>query len=128
MGSPGREGRPMARTVWFHFACVDARRCAAIVEHLTEVGLDPTPFDPAEPRHPVLFFFDQVSPGLCELINEVGRNGLDRVIAISTSRAALAGGDAWRLLTAGASDVVVWQEPAATARQIAARLERWATV
>jgi transcriptional regulator with GAF, ATPase, and Fis domain len=53
---------------------------------------------------------------------------LERVLAISSSSVALAGGGAWRLLHAGASDTNAWDHSSEPACEVAARFERWTSV
>ena len=81
----------------------------------------------APPRCGVLWF-DEFSAGLCDEVRRVSRDGADRVIAIATGSAAVAGGKVWALLQAGAADVVVWDASADPAAAVAARLARWAEV
>jgi transcriptional regulator with GAF, ATPase, and Fis domain len=47
---------------------------------------------------------------------------------VASSRAALANGASFRMLGAGASEVLTWSDRRDTARQIAARIERWAAI
>lgn len=79
-----------------------------------------------------LVFFSEVTVALCNFIQTCSRNGLDRVLAIATS-STLANEQAWRLLQAGAADVLTWEPlPNPTgfnpAVSVAARLQRWQTV
>jgi transcriptional regulator with GAF, ATPase, and Fis domain len=75
-----------------------------------------------------LFFFDKETPDLIEFIQNSSQDGLYRVLVVATHKTALSGNKPWKLMQAGASDVVAWDasdEPAAT---IAARLQRWKAV
>src|SRR5262245_549781 len=61
--------------------------------------------------------FDFVDTQLCEQLEHYSRRGFDRVLAVATCSNALAGGEVWRLLEAGAADVFAWDaipDPAAT--------------
>jgi len=99
----------------------------AVGRALVEAGLDP--FEEQSPRvGPGLVFFDAVSPELCGFVRESSRDGLKRVLAVGSSRSALAGGGPWRLLSAGAADVLTWDHSGNPAAEIAARLRRWETV
>src|SRR5262249_5688541 len=62
------------------------------------------------------------------LLHEISRGGLERVLAIGSSRAAFDAGGSWRLLAAGASDVFAWDHSSDPAGEIAARMRRWQTV
>jgi transcriptional regulator with GAF, ATPase, and Fis domain len=115
------------RTTWFHIfsgeAGFDERR---FLEILIDAGLQMVPLGGA-PQGAGIVVFDNITPELCEFFREVSRHGLDRVLALPLGREALGDG-AWTLLHAGAADVIVWDAATVTARQIAARLERWAAV
>lgn len=100
----------------------------AIMTALTEAGLNAAAVDLNEARGPGVVFFTEVNEELLELLRQVCRGGLDRVLAVSSSSLVLAGGGAWRLLRAGASDAFSWDHSRAPAREVAARLERWRSV
>lgn len=75
-----------------------------------------------------LFFFDEETPDLIEFIQDFSHDGYYRLLVVATHKRALAGNQPWKLMQAGASDVMAWDasdEPAAT---IAARLQRWKAV
>lgn len=73
-----------------------------------------------------LIFFDSVTQELYELLRGLSRSS-SHVLAVALSREALAD-HAWRLLQAGATDVLVWGKPEETAGEVAARIERWLEV
>lgn len=50
------------------------------------------------------------------------------MLAIAVSPSVLAGGGAWNLLQAGASDVLVWDHSINFIRNVAERLKRWETI
>jgi transcriptional regulator with GAF, ATPase, and Fis domain len=75
-----------------------------------------------------VFIFDEQTPNPVEFIQQSTHNGFHRVLVVAIHKTALAGNRPWKLMQAGASDVVAWDasdEPAAT---IAARLQRWKSV
>jgi transcriptional regulator with GAF, ATPase, and Fis domain len=116
------------RTTWFHPFSVDAPFDArAFVEILVDAGLQMVPLGSVRQGAGVVVF-NRVSDELCDFFREVSSNGLDRVLALSLSRDTLLGDNIWTLLHAGAADVILWDGAAVTARQIAARMERWAAV
>src|SRR5918992_1070962 len=57
---------------------------------------------------PGVVFFDEADAELYDFLREFSRGGLERVLAVASTRAALAGGVAWNLLRAGASDAFAW--------------------
>jgi transcriptional regulator with GAF, ATPase, and Fis domain len=71
-----------------------------------------------------LLAFRTASPEVLRLVEELGRGGLVRVVAMALAGRSLDGPMSWRLLEAGASDVVAWEDDHA-ATTIADRLERW---
>jgi transcriptional regulator with GAF, ATPase, and Fis domain len=77
---------------------------------------------------PGIIILADVTPETCEFICTVSRNGTERILALVAQEAALAGGGAWRILQAGASDVVVWGELSDPGSVIAARFKRWHSV
>ena len=61
----------------------------------------------------------------CETLRALARRCGRRALAVVREEAARERGDLWRLLEAGAEDVIVCHDPTRVARQIVARLERW---
>jgi transcriptional regulator with GAF, ATPase, and Fis domain len=113
--------------LWFH--CFDtgtpfsADPCAG---ELARAGLSPVPLDGDGPEGAGIVRFRQVSDGLCDWVREASRGGAHRVLALAGSRAALAGGAGWRLLEAGAADVLAEDRAGlALADEVRARFARW---
>ena len=73
---------------------------------------------------PGLLLFDDVTDALFERVRVASNQGAVRLLAIGRRPELLAAGVAWRLLRAGASDVVAWGS-AEAAGEVAVRLERW---
>src|SRR5512143_3961543 len=84
--------------------------------------------DPAHAAGPGLVCFATPTAAVCDLVREFSRAGVERVLAVATSRAALDTAGAWRVLHAGASDVLAWDAVDDPAAVIAARLHRWQAV
>jgi transcriptional regulator with GAF, ATPase, and Fis domain len=77
---------------------------------------------------PTVLLFDRCG---AELLDRIGRRtagGRARLLAVGRSRAGLGDGDGWRLLAAGASDVLCLEGLADPPEVVAARLDRWAEV
>ena len=115
--------------VWYQgvFA-TDERACEAILQSLRQAGIETDALDSDDVTGPGLLIFDHVSAQVCDALRAVTAGGDRRVLAVSTTGAALAGDQSWRLLMAGASDALAWNDPATSAHAVAARLERWAEV
>jgi transcriptional regulator with GAF, ATPase, and Fis domain len=73
-------------------------------------------------------FFDAAEPALFDEVRELSREGIERVLAIATSPAALGRDATWNLLHAGASDAFAWDPSGSSAEKVAARVERWSAV
>ena len=115
--------------IWCHFTSgTNGLQEKAVIAALTAAGLSVAVLNPNEAGGPGVVFFNELNQELIELLRQTSRNGLERVLAISSSSAALAGGGAWRLLRAGASDVFAWDHSSAPADEVVAHFERWASV
>ena len=75
-----------------------------------------------------IIFFDQLTPQLYEVMRAVSHQGSERIIGVALNRAALANGQSWMLLQAGASDVFDWEHSSNPAQEIAEHFERWQEV
>ena len=82
----------------------------------------------AQVTGPGLLFFTQDGPETAHRIREVSHNGFDRVLAVATSVDVMRDHTPWHLLSAGASDVLVWDERRDTPSEIEERLRRWQQV
>jgi transcriptional regulator with GAF, ATPase, and Fis domain len=116
-------------TVWRYFFGPSAARLQApIIEALAHAGVETCPFNPDMSRGPGLVIFDAITQPLCDFVQEMSRNGLDRLLAIAVSRTALTHGDAWLLLQAGASDIFPWDDTPNPVEDVVARFTRWEVV
>jgi transcriptional regulator with GAF, ATPase, and Fis domain len=116
-------------SAWCEIFGSDAVESAASPElqAMTRAGVSLRPRNGA-PAGPGLLLFDAPSDTLYEHVRAVSRHGVERVLAIARTPGALAHGVGWRLLEAGASDVLTWRGAADVAAETALRLERWRTV
>lgn len=112
--------------VWHHFLYEgEALSSNEVIKSLASAGLDTCPLDLDAPGSKGVLFFDKINTRTCNLVREVSRNGIERVLVIAASRSVLASCNAWQLLGAGASDVFAWDHSADPAADVAARFERW---
>jgi transcriptional regulator with GAF, ATPase, and Fis domain len=72
--------------------------------------------------------FGEVSDALRKTLRNASDGSLVPVAAVAADRAAIRDGGAWELLSAGASDVIVWDRTSPPVEDLAARLERWTAV
>ncbi len=77
---------------------------------------------------PGLVILAGLKPGICEWIRRASRDGSERVLALTPQENSLHGQDAWRLMQAGASDVLAWDSLSDPGAVVAARLQRWMEV
>lgn len=75
-----------------------------------------------------IVFAAAATPEVGEFVRDASREGSEQILVLVENNAALAGGAAWRLLDAGASDVLVWHDLPEPAGMVAARLRRWRQV
>jgi transcriptional regulator with GAF, ATPase, and Fis domain len=99
-----------------------------MTEALRQAGVALVPHVPGQPRGPGVLVFDDAGPATQDALREAQVAASARVLAVATSRAVLGENLCWRLLKAGASDVLAWEGTRDAAREIAARLERWLAV
>jgi transcriptional regulator with GAF, ATPase, and Fis domain len=92
---------------------------------LAEAGLEAAPEIPST-REIGVVFYERDSDGLCDFLRENSNGGLNRVLAVSLAARPPTSAETWRLLQAGAADVLA-AAPDAGAR-LAARLARWQAV
>jgi transcriptional regulator with GAF, ATPase, and Fis domain len=101
----------------------------ALQKALTDAGISTMAQPPASNgRRAVICFCDAVSLSVCERVKALSGGGAERVLAVASPDAALSHLDSWRLLHAGASDFVTWDQSDSSMAAIASRLERWAAV
>jgi transcriptional regulator with GAF, ATPase, and Fis domain len=113
--------------VWLHVhGNSDARARERVGEALTAADLEHRPLDAGAPRGAGVLCFDTVSSELCDLVRAASQDGAERVVALALS--GVVERDAWRLLAAGAADVVDWEDSGTYGRELAARFERWRQV
>ncbi len=109
--------------VWFSFQGQQPQ--AAILDSLSNEGVQHHPARPQSTSGAGIVFFDEITPALLDLLRETTGCGLERVLGISLSPASLKPAASWSLLAAGASDVFAWNQSVNSARQVAARFARW---
>ena len=77
---------------------------------------------------PALVYFTDTSPELAATVRAMSKGGAARVLAVAGPDAVPGDDLAWRLVHAGASDVLVWDRCSDPVQAIVARLERWRQV
>jgi len=97
-----------------------------VVDHLTQLGIDVQIFDAYISCGHGVIFSSEVTPEICEQLRELSRNGQIQVLTCCC--AAIPGEAVWRLMEAGASDVLMCTKCVDLAHEITARLQRWEVV
>ncbi|HEX9943123.1 MAG TPA: sigma 54-interacting transcriptional regulator [Thermoanaerobaculia bacterium] len=118
-------------TVWWdRFGAGAGASEAGLLKELARQGLDSYPLHRSADSSPGpgLLLFDGYTPELEDWVRERSRRGEERLIAVGMRREALARGAGWRLLAAGASDVLCCTDVPDAAGVIAARFGRWEEV
>ncbi len=69
--------------------------------------------------------FDEVNEELLALLHDARGESLRRVLAVGLFPNGIPNGAIWRLLHAGASDVLTWRGDARDVAQLCAKLDRW---
>jgi transcriptional regulator with GAF, ATPase, and Fis domain len=119
-------GIPMALSVWVHFFDdVPAQTRAQVAQTLADAAVEVRPVASA-PAWRGLAVAGEVDATVLAQLRALAARGA--VLAVATGANTGSTADMWELLAAGAADVVCWQEPAAAAAAIAARLARWDAV
>jgi transcriptional regulator with GAF, ATPase, and Fis domain len=112
--------------VWLHSFCPNGGlRPEAVTECLSRVQM--VSFEPHsnEVGGAGIIILSDITSEICEFVQAVSRNGAERILVLAIEKAALAGGKAWRILQAGASDILVWSDLSDPGGVITARFKRW---
>jgi transcriptional regulator with GAF, ATPase, and Fis domain len=113
---------------WFLFAGTDRSAEQGIRAVLSAVGLRLHPLDQSAPEGHGILCFSEVNDALLNLVREIRRNSYGRVLALRASSSVVPSSVIWRLLDAGASDTLAWDDEGTVARQIRAKLTRWIVI
>jgi transcriptional regulator with GAF, ATPase, and Fis domain len=114
--------------IWVHWhggAKIDVKEPG--LESLSRSHLDLCRRGEADEPAGGLFIFSEFTPEACQSLHDLTANNLDRVVALAVG-AELSGATSWKLLEAGAADVLSWDEVSEAPSDLAARFERWATI
>src|SRR5215203_4776349 len=98
------------RACFLRFCKTEVFSEAEFIATVRPKGIEARPLE-AEPESvPLIVVFSELTVQLCDVIRTTSSNGLRRVVALALSRSALNHGESWRLLEAGASDVLAWDQ------------------
>jgi transcriptional regulator with GAF, ATPase, and Fis domain len=120
---------PEILQVWLHsFSSNDGLPPDMVTSCLNQIGIATTTLCPDKMQGPGIVILKDITPEICEFVRNASRNGKERILVLASQEAPLAGGDAWRVLQAGASDVLVWNELSDPGSAIATRFRRWCDI
>jgi transcriptional regulator with GAF, ATPase, and Fis domain len=119
-----------AMNLWYQFLSEDNNNTLlrTMLEELRHAGVEAKPCRGEAPSVPGIVFLKEAGERACEFIHRSSAAGRTRVLVVALEEAAFTNGAVWRLLRAGAADVLLWKEARDLARELAARFERWQQV
>lgn len=118
----------MHREPWLHFCGVkEPSGRKAVLQCLSVAGIQVRDYHPHASCGDGVLCISQVDEEVYELLRETHHNGA-RVLVIQSGPSAADAALVWRLLHAGAADVLTWSSSADVAARIKARFERWRAV
>lgn len=80
-------------------------------------------------KAPAIYFFDEINLPVLEHIQRISRFGQERLLGIASSKKILDNGNIWKILQAGATDVLVLPKQKQTLfHHVAMHIKRWFSV
>ena len=117
----------MAIKAWVHRVDESQKQTTQdVVNLLSQQGIEVQGFDAYAARGSGILLCGEVTQKICEQLRDISRNGHVRVLAGCSE--AIPCEAAWRLLEAGASDVLNCAECQHAVHEIVARFQRWEAV
>jgi DNA-binding NtrC family response regulator len=120
---------PETLQVWLCSLCPsDSLHLETVVSCLNQAQIATSEMRSYDIQGPGIVILSDITPEICEFVDSISRNGTERILVLVAEKAALARDDAWRILQAGASDILVWNDLPDPGSVIAGRLKRWREV
>lgn len=117
---------PETLQVWLHSFCSNGSSpLEAVISCLSRAQIASHRLNPNEVRGPGVIILSDITSEICEFVQAVSQNGTVRILVLAAEKATIAGDDAWRILRAGASDILAWGDLPDPGGGIAARFKRW---
>ena len=114
---------------WYYICRGRSRFCdATVLESLRKAGVKTELCDAHEVNAPGITLLEEITDEAHHFLNEASDHGRRQILAIVPRSALLNSEEVWKLLQAGATDVMAWDELKSPSRDIADRLERWQLV
>ncbi len=114
---------------WYHlFGACHQFAGAAVLESLRKAGVRTPLCDKLAICTPGVVLLEEMTGELFRFLNDVSDHGRKQILALVPTSAMLNSGGAWKLLQAGATDVMAWDMLGVPSQEIAERLERWRVI
>jgi len=111
--------------LWVYFSGGDRTLEEAVRASLADCGIQLVLAEGSSRETQGVVCFTEITDELLAVLHERSKTG--RVLALAIN-GSLPTGTSWRLLNAGASDVLAWDGGGLVARQVLARIERWQAI
>lgn len=115
-------------SLWTHSFSSDFIFEKKITTDLGSQGLVVHPYTENNPAYYGVVFFDHSPEAFYEFISQASHNGFERILVVKVNQEKLIAREAWNLLKAGASDVILFKSPTQICERIIERLMRWQVV
>ena len=103
----------------------DSHKTRTLVAQLERLDIVTSMVEEDDPPGRCIVLCDRLSPEALDVVRRVSRNGLNRVVVLLGQRPVGDPGSVWKALSAGASDVLIWEQVGDLGVAIKERLERW---
>ena len=115
--------------IWVHNLCTDNKLSEAmVIARLQQAGVIATPRQAVAQSGPALLLVPTITPDVEAVIRTMSRQGAERILVLLVGDGGPDKYDAWSVLEAGASDLLIWSDSPDPAAVILARLQRWREV
>jgi transcriptional regulator with GAF, ATPase, and Fis domain len=119
--------QPSKPKIWLEHAG-DVSAFVAIRDGLQASGLEVRAIEARDADSDGIFFVGRLTDRLLSDMKELSRTSRGRIIALISSTSASTRAESWRLLSAGVSEVLVWDSGPDVLRRISALVQRWAEI
>jgi transcriptional regulator with GAF, ATPase, and Fis domain len=122
-------GGSMRREPWLHFwGSKEFAGRAEFAHLLAAAGIHVRPLDTTSPTGEGILCFSDIDKELYQFLYDASHDHDERILAVPVSDIVLESSQAWNLLHAGASDILVGCSGPDIADRIRSRFERWRAV
>lgn len=115
-------------TIWIQSYCSDRLSKQGVAASLADSAMGWEILQAGNLAGIGILVVDGCPPDLCDEIRNLSQDGSNRLLVLVPNNQALPRDTMWRILDAGASDILVWSDLPHPGSVIASRLERWAEV